>query len=94
MAFKVINNSASPKELVPILLVFKAYPQIVKSDALSPIVIQRAAVIKKAMAKIQKLQAKQQIANALNMRNGPNTNTIYDLPPNSPVLVWREGNTS
>jgi len=39
MAFKAINNSASPKGLVPILLVFRAYPQIVKSDILSPIVI-------------------------------------------------------
>src|SRR6266568_3522418 len=26
------------------------------------------------------------------MRNGPNTNAIYNLPLNSPVLVWREGN--
>jgi len=27
----------------------------------------------------------------LNMRNGSKTDTIYNLPPNSPVLVWREG---
>ena len=26
------------------------------------------------------------------MRNRPKIDTIYDLPPNSPVLVWREGN--
>jgi hypothetical protein len=26
------------------------------------------------------------------MRNGPKTDAVYDLPPNSPVLVWREGN--
>jgi len=39
MAFKVINNLAGPKGLVPILLVFRAYPQMVKSDTLSPIVI-------------------------------------------------------
>ena len=67
---------------------------MVKSNTLSPTIIQRAAAIKKAMAEIQKLRAKQQIANTLNMRNGPNTNTIYDLPLNSPVLVWREENTS
>jgi len=52
MAFKVINNLASPKGLVPILLVFKAYPQMVKSDALSPTIIQRAAAIKKAIVEI------------------------------------------
>jgi len=39
IAFKVINDLAGPKELVPILLVFKAYPQMVKSNAPSPIVI-------------------------------------------------------
>jgi len=60
---------------------------MVKSDALSPTVIQRAAAIKKAMAEIQKLRAKRQIANALNMRNGPNANIIYNLPPNLPILV-------
>ena len=27
------------------------------------------------------------------MRNRPKTNIVYNLPPNSPILVWREGNT-
>ena len=27
------------------------------------------------------------------MRNGPRTNAVHNLPPNSPILVWREGNT-
>jgi len=39
MVFKAINNLASPKGLVPILLVFRAYPQMVKSDAPSPTII-------------------------------------------------------
>jgi hypothetical protein len=39
MAFKVINNLAGPKGLVSILLVFRAYPRIVKSNILSPTVI-------------------------------------------------------
>ena len=52
MAFKAINNTASLEGLVPILLVFRAYPQIVKSDALLPLVIQRAAAIKKAIVEI------------------------------------------
>jgi len=70
MAFKAINNTAGLEGLVPTLLVFRAYPQIVKSDALLPSVAQRAAAIRKAMVEIQKLQAKRQIANALNTRNG------------------------
>jgi len=36
MAFKAINNTAGLEGLVPILLVFGAYPQMVKSDAPSP----------------------------------------------------------
>ena len=28
------------------------------------------------------------------MYNRPKTNIVYNLPPNSPVLVWREGNTN
>jgi len=55
MAFKAINNTAGPEGLVPTLLVFRAYPQIVESDAPSPLVTQRAAAIKKAIAEIQKL---------------------------------------
>jgi len=39
MAFKAINNTAGLEGLVPILLVFGAYPRMVKSDALLPLVI-------------------------------------------------------
>ncbi len=55
MAFKAINDSARPNSFIPTLLVFKAYPRIIKSDAPSPTVAQRATVIKKAMAEIYKL---------------------------------------
>lgn len=93
MAFKAISDTAGPDGLVPTLLVFGAYPRMVESDAPSRTITQRAIAIKKAMAEVQKLRAERQIADALNMRNGPNTDAIHDLPPNSPVLVWREGNT-
>jgi len=39
MAFKAINNTAGLEGLVPILLVFRAYPQMVKSNTPSPTVI-------------------------------------------------------
>ena len=42
------------------------------------------------MEEISKLHAKRQVNDALNQRNGPNTESIHDLPLNSPVLVWRE----
>jgi hypothetical protein len=39
MAFKVINNSIGLDGLIPTLLVFRAYPQIIESNVPSPIVI-------------------------------------------------------
>jgi hypothetical protein len=39
MAFKAINDTAGPEGLVPTLLVFRAYPRMVKLDALLPLVI-------------------------------------------------------
>ena len=93
MAFKAINDTAGPDGLVLTLLVFGAYPRMVELDPPSPTVAQRANAIKKAMAEVRKLRAERQVADALNQRNSPRTDGVHDLPLNSPVLVWREGNT-
>lgn len=93
MAFKAINDSVGPNGLVPTLLVYGAFPRMSQTDAPSPSITQRSMAIRKAMADIAKSRAKRQVADALNMRNGPNTTLIHDLPLNSRVLVWREGNT-
>ena len=90
MAFKAINDTAGPDGIVPTLLVFRAYPRLVESDAPSQTVSHRATVLKKAMEEVQKLRAKRQVNDALNQRNGPSTLAIKDLPLNSDVLVWRE----
>ena len=58
MAVKAINNTASPNGLVPTLLVYRAYLRISKLDPPTPSIIERAAVIRKAIAKIVKLRAK------------------------------------
>ena len=39
MAFKALNNTASPNSLVPTLLVFGAYPRMAKLDIPLPTVI-------------------------------------------------------
>ena len=39
MAFKAINDSVGPNSLIPTLLVFRAYPRIVESNAPNPTVI-------------------------------------------------------
>ena len=87
MAFKAINDFIGFNSLILTLLVFRAYLRIVKSDASNSIVVKRAAALKKAIKEVKKLKAKRQVANALNIHNGPKTTTIYNLPLNSPTLV-------
>ena len=55
MAIKTINNTASPNRLVLTFLVYRAYLRINKLDPPAPSITDRAAVIRKAIAKIVKL---------------------------------------
>jgi hypothetical protein len=90
MAVKAVNDTAGPDGLVPTLLVYGAYPRMSNLDPPAPSVTDRAAAIRKAMAEIVKLRAKQTVNKALHHRNGPDTTSIRNLPLNSEVLVWRE----
>jgi hypothetical protein len=58
MAIKAVNNTTSPNRLVPTLLVYRAYPWISNLDPPAPSIIDRAAIIRKAMTEIVKLRAK------------------------------------
>ena len=58
MAIKAVNNTISPNRLIPILLVYRAYPRISNLDPPAPSIIDRAVIIRKAMAEIVKLWAK------------------------------------
>ena len=87
MAFKALNDSIGPNGLVPILLVFGAYPCITDRDTPATIVTQRIAALKNAIIKIGKIRAERQVTNTLVIRNGPNTTIVSDLPLNSEVLV-------
>ena len=58
MAVKAVNNTASLDGLVPTLLVYRAYPRISNLDPPTPSIIERAAIIRKAIAEIVKLRAK------------------------------------
>ena len=87
MAVKAVNDTAGPDGLVPTLLVYGAYPRMSNLDPPAPSVTDRAAIIRKAIAEIVKLRAKQTVNSALYHRNGPDTTPIHDLPLNSEVLV-------
>ena len=58
MAVKAVNNTASFNGLIPTLLVYRAYLKIGKLDPPTPSITDQAAVIRKAIAEIVKLQAK------------------------------------
>ena len=58
MAFKAINDFIGPNGLIPILLVFRAYLCIIKSNTPTPIVVKRVAALKKAMEEVKKLKTK------------------------------------
>jgi len=58
MAVKAVNNTASPNGLVPTLLVYRAYLRVSNLGPLTPSITEQAAIIRKAMAEIVKLQAK------------------------------------
>jgi hypothetical protein len=90
MAVKAINNTTGPNGLVPTLLVYGAYLRISNLGPPAPSIIERAAIIRKAIAEIVKLWAKQTVNNALYYRNGPNITLVYNLPLNSKVLIWRK----
>jgi hypothetical protein len=93
MAFKAINNTAGPDGIVPTLLVYGALPRMSEYNPPSPSVTQRSNALRKAIEEIKSLQASHEVVRALNTRNRPSTTDIHELPLNSEVLVWREGNT-
>jgi hypothetical protein len=87
MAVKAVNDTAGPDGLVPTLLVYGAYPRMTNLDPPASSIIDRAAVIQKAMSEIAKLWAKQAVNSALNHRNRPDITLVHDLPLNSKVLI-------
>ena len=87
MAVKAVNDTAGPDGLVLILLVYGAYLRMSNLDPPAPSIINRAVIIRKAMAEIVKLRAKQTVNSALYYRNGLDTTLIHDLPLNSEVFI-------
>jgi len=58
MAVKAVNNTTSPNRLVPTLLVYGTYLRMGNLDPSALSIMERAAAIRKAIAKIAKLRAK------------------------------------
>ena len=87
MAVKTINDTAGLDGLVLTLLVFGAYPRMSREDRLTASNVERAATIKKAIAEVRRCYDARKIADAINIRNGPNVTATLALLLNSDVLV-------
>ena len=90
MAVKTINNIARLDGLIPTLLIFGTYPRISREDRPTTSNVERAAIIKKVMAKVHRCYNTRKIINAINIRNSPNITATLALLLNSDVLVQRE----
>ena len=73
LAVKVINNTADLNNLISTLLIFETYLRISTASLPSPDIIIRAAVIRKAMKKLNDMRVKRQIRDALLIRNESDT---------------------
>lgn len=89
-ALKCCNDTMGPNGLIPILLVFGAYPRTTSASPPSPDVSQRARAIEKAMRALREVSARRQINEAIATRNGPDIGVNLDMPLSSDVRVWRE----
>jgi hypothetical protein len=79
IAVKAVNDLIGLDGIVLTLLVFKAYLCITKDSLLSPFITEQAEAIYKAIKKVQRLYAEQQVNNALAIRNRPNTEPVLIL---------------
>jgi hypothetical protein len=55
MAIKAINNTAGLNSLVPILLVFRAYPRMTLADPPAPLIIKRSKAIQDTIRELRSL---------------------------------------
>jgi hypothetical protein len=76
---KAVNDLAELNSIVFTLLIFGAYSRIIRDFLPLPSIIKQAKAIYKAIKKVQRLYAKQQVNNTLAIRNKLNTKLILTL---------------
>jgi hypothetical protein len=79
IVIKAVNDSVGPDGIIPILLVFRAYPRITNNSLLLPTTIKRTKAIRKTSNKVRKFYTKRYIDNILRMRNGPDITEILQF---------------
>jgi hypothetical protein len=92
ITIKAINDSTRPNGIIPILLVFSAYPRITENLVLSLIITKKTKVIRKTTKEVRCFYARQQVIDTFAILNSPNIIITLELPIQSDVQVWRETN--
>jgi hypothetical protein len=77
---KVVNDSAGLDSIMLIFLVFEAYSHITRDSLPLSFITEQAEAIYKAIKKVRRLYAEQQVNNALAIRNRLNTKPVLTLP--------------
>jgi hypothetical protein len=87
IVIKTVNDSAGPDSIIPILLVFGAYPRISNNSLLSPTTTKRTKAIRKTSNEIRKYYAKQHVEDVFRIRNSPDIIMIFKLLIQSDIKV-------
>jgi hypothetical protein len=87
IAIKTINNSAGPNSIIPILLVFGAYPRITNNSAPSFTITKKTKIICKTIKEIKRFYAECKITDMLVIRSSPNTVLTLELLIQSDIRV-------
>ena len=87
MTVKTVNNLIKPDNIILALLIFKAYPCITRDSSLLLFITKQAKVIYKTIKKVWRFYTKQQVNNALAIRNRLNTKPVLTLLLQSNVWI-------
>lgn len=94
MTVKAINITAGLNGLVSTFLVFETYFCMSEFDFFTPTITQSATILKNTMKKLQKIKAKRQVADALNVKNRLELMVfiVHNLLLDSDILIWQKNN--
>ncbi len=86
-AVKAVNDTVGPDGLIPILLVYGAYPHISREDKPIPSNTEQARVIERTMDDVCRSNAKSAITKAMRTTRGLDVVAVLRLLLNTKVLV-------
>jgi hypothetical protein len=77
IVIKTINDLVGPDGIIPILLVFGAYPRMTNNSALSPTTTKRAKTIRKTSNEVRWYYTKRHVEDVFRIRNNPDITMIF-----------------